>query len=100
MRWPCASHTATLTCTLSCRAFAIAASTIEFASARVSVATCSVNASADNRKEPSASQVPRQQHKLAALLRAPQSRPVPTADHIRAEHQADDHPGARPTYTQ
>src|SRR5262245_6735725 len=41
---------------------------VEFASA--SVTTCSVNASTNNRKEPSASQVPRQLHKLAALLRA------------------------------
>src|SRR5262245_50681743 len=72
MRWPISSHTATLTITLGCRAFAIAASTIEFASARVSVTTCSVKASANNRKEPSASQVPRQLHKLAALLRARQ----------------------------
>src|SRR5262245_29229124 len=68
MRWPISSHTATLTITLSCRAFAIAASMIEFASA--SVTTCSVNASTNNRKEPSASQVPQQLHKLAALLRA------------------------------
>src|SRR5260370_26862482 len=39
MRRPRSSHTATLTFTLSWRAFAIAASTIEFASARVSVTT-------------------------------------------------------------
>ena len=39
MRWPYSSQTATLTFTLSCRAFAIAAFTIESASARVSVTT-------------------------------------------------------------
>src|SRR6516165_4993304 len=39
MRWPYSSQTATLTFTLSCRAFAIAAFTIESASARVRVTT-------------------------------------------------------------
>src|SRR5262249_22604809 len=59
MRWPRSSHTATLTVTLSCRAFAIAASTMAFASARVSVTTYSFNESANDRNVSSASQVPR-----------------------------------------
>jgi hypothetical protein len=37
IRWPWVSHTATLTITLSCRAFATAAATIVFASAKVRV---------------------------------------------------------------
>ncbi len=44
MTRPRSSHTATLTFTLSCRAFAIAASTIKFASARVSVTTPNIAA--------------------------------------------------------
>ena len=37
IRWPWSSHTATFTIMLSCRAFAIAAATIVFASAKVRV---------------------------------------------------------------
>src|ERR1700730_7820989 len=37
IRWPWLSHTATFTIMLSCRAFAMAAATIVFASAKVSV---------------------------------------------------------------